>query len=145
MQQQIDAQCLLPRRWTPPTQWKQSWWRQSANSEVRPLCGCIRRRCSNVIERDVGFAYGTNSHHAGATGQWKALQTKVAADLDRLKVRRAQHQHEHDVKRAKDHADRMEREAGIAIEYAIASIEDAKIAVLDAVIANVEAQEAESA
>jgi hypothetical protein len=82
---------------------------------------------------------------AVATGQWTALQTKVAADLDRLKAKRAQHQHERDVKRAKDRADRMEWEAGIAIEYAIASIEDAKLAVLDAVIANVDAQEAQSA
>jgi hypothetical protein len=82
---------------------------------------------------------------AKATGQWKELQSKVTADLDRLKAKRAQHQHEHDVKRAKDRADRMEWEAGIAIEYAIASIEDAKLAVLDAVIANVEAQEAQSA
>jgi hypothetical protein len=73
------------------------------------------------------------------------LQTKVAADIDRLKAKQAQRQHERDVKRAKDRAERMEREAGIAVDYAIASIEDAKLAVLDAVIANVEAQEARSA
>jgi hypothetical protein len=82
---------------------------------------------------------------AVATGQWTALQTKITADLDRLKAKRAQQQHERDVKRTKDRADRMEREAGIAIEYAIASIEDAKLAVLDAVIANIDAQEAQSA
>jgi hypothetical protein len=82
---------------------------------------------------------------AAVTGQWNALQTKVAADIDRLKAKQAQRQHERDVKRAKDRAERMEREAGIAVDYAIASIEDAKLAVLDAVIANVEAQEARSA
>jgi hypothetical protein len=81
---------------------------------------------------------------AAVTERWNALQTKVAADIDRLKAKQAQQQHERDVKRAKDRADRMEWEAAIAVEYAIASIEDAKLAVLDAVIANVEAQEARS-
>jgi hypothetical protein len=39
----------------------------------------------------------------------------------------------------------MEKEAEIAVEYAIASIESAKLAVLDAVIANVEVREARGA
>jgi hypothetical protein len=81
---------------------------------------------------------------AAVTERWNALQAKVAADVDRLKAKQAQRQHERDVKRSKDRADRMEWEAAIAVEYAIASIEDAKLAVLDAVIANVEAQEARS-
>ncbi len=82
---------------------------------------------------------------AAVTGQWNALQTKVAADIDRLKEKRVQREHERDVKRAQDRAGRMEKEAEIAVEYAIASIESAKLAVLDAVIANVEVQEARSA
>jgi hypothetical protein len=40
---------------------------------------------------------------------------------------------EHDVKRAENRAERLEWEAGFAIDYAIASIEQANLAVLDAV------------
>ena len=40
---------------------------------------------------------------------------------------------EHDVKRAENRAERLEWEAGFAIDYAIASIEQGNLAVLDAV------------
>jgi len=46
------------------------------------------------------------------------------------------------VERVVHNADRLESEAGIAIEFALASIEDAKRAVLDAVVARIEAADA---
>src|SRR5215471_7155077 len=74
--------------------------------------------------------------------QWNALQAKVAADISRLKGAYEQQQHERDVNRADKRAARMESEANVAIDFAVASIEDAKRAVLDAVAANLEAREA---
>jgi hypothetical protein len=76
-------------------------------------------------------------------GQWNALQAKVAADIDRLKTAYEERQHDRAVDRTVHRADRLESEAGIAIDFALASIEDAKRAVLDAVAAKLEAAEAQ--
>ena len=44
------------------------------------------------------------------------------------------------MKHAESRADRLEWEAGFAIDYAIASVEQAKLAVLDAIDSRSEAQ-----
>ncbi len=71
--------------------------------------------------------------------QWHALQDKISADIARLRTNVLERQVERDVTRAADRAARKEAEACVAIDVAMASIEDAKLAVLDAVIADVEA------
>jgi hypothetical protein len=76
-----------------------------------------------------------------AAQNWNALKTKIAADIDSLKATVAERRQERDMKRAEDHAQKLERQATVAIDYAIASIEQAKLAVLDAVIGRMEAQE----
>ena len=76
-----------------------------------------------------------------ATRNWAAVRAKVAADMTSLKAHFAQEKHEHDVKRAEKRADRLDWEAGFAIDYAIASIEQAKLAVLDAIDARLAAEE----
>jgi hypothetical protein len=78
-------------------------------------------------------------------GQWNELQAKVAADINRLKTAYEQRQHDRSVDRTVHRADRLETEAGVAIDFALASIEDAKRAVLDAVAARIEAAEASDA
>jgi hypothetical protein len=80
-----------------------------------------------------------------AAAQWNALQAKVASDISRLKATYEQRQHDRSVDRAVHRADRLESEAGIAIDFALATIEDAKRAVLDAIAARIEASEARSA
>ncbi|MFL5615122.1 MAG: hypothetical protein ACJ796_15760 [Gemmatimonadaceae bacterium] len=77
------------------------------------------------------------------TTQWHTLQAKVAADIDRLRNDHSERQRNQSVKRAADRAARLETDAGVAIDYALASIEEAKLAVLDAVLAAIEAAEAE--
>ena len=74
-----------------------------------------------------------------AARSWKALQTKIAADIDALKANVGDRKA---VGRAEDHAGTLEREAAFAIDYAIASIEQAKIAALDAVIGRMETRQA---
>jgi hypothetical protein len=80
-----------------------------------------------------------------AARNWDAVRAKVSADIASLKANIARAKHEHDVKRAENRANRLEWEASFAIDYAIASIEQAKLAVLDAVDGRVAAQEAKQA
>jgi vacuolar-type H+-ATPase subunit I/STV1 len=72
---------------------------------------------------------------------WNALQAKIAADIDALKAGIAERKQERDVRRTENYAERLEWEAGFAIDYAVASIEQAKLAVLDAIAGRVQAEE----
>ena len=77
-----------------------------------------------------------------AVRDWHTVKAKVAADIAALKANVAETRHNHDVKRAERRADQLEWEAGFAIDYAIASVEQAKLAVLDAVDGRLAADEA---
>jgi hypothetical protein len=79
-----------------------------------------------------------------AVKNWTAVRAKIAADIDSLKASVAQAKHEVDMRHADGHADRLEWEAGVAIDYAVASVEQAKLAVLDAVSSRVEAEKAKA-
>ena len=70
------------------------------------------------------------------------MKAKIADDISHLKASVAHAKHEHDVKRAKNRADRLEWEAEFAVDYAIAAVEQAKLAVLDAVDGRLAAEEA---
>jgi hypothetical protein len=73
---------------------------------------------------------------------WNAVKAKVAADMNALKNGVAREKHKLDVEHAESHADEMEWEAGFAIDYAIASVEQAKLAVLDAIDSRLAAEQA---
>jgi ElaB/YqjD/DUF883 family membrane-anchored ribosome-binding protein len=73
---------------------------------------------------------------------WNALRAKINADIDALKASVAEAKHDRTVRRTENHAERLEQEAGFAIDYAIASVEQAKLAVLDAIDGRIEAEEA---
>lgn len=88
------------------------------------------------VNRDVKAAGDST------TKNWNVLKAKVAADMDALKSAVGQRKHELDVKRAETQAERLEWEAGFAIDYAISSVEQAKLALLDAIAGRVEADEA---
>jgi hypothetical protein len=76
---------------------------------------------------------------------WDAVRAKITADIASLKANIANAKHDHDLKRAESRADRLEWEAGFAIDYAIASVEQAKLAVLDAIDSRIAAEEAKQA
>ena len=80
-----------------------------------------------------------------ANRNWSAVKAKIADDMNHLKANIAHAKHEHDVKRAENRADRLEWEAEFAVDYAIASVEQAKLAVLDAVDGRLAAEEAKQA
>jgi hypothetical protein len=71
---------------------------------------------------------------------WNTLKAKVAADINALKANVAEAKHDYDVKREERRADRLEWEAGFAIDYAIASVEQANLAVLDAIDGRAQAE-----
>jgi hypothetical protein len=73
------------------------------------------------------------------------VKAKIAADIIALKAKAADVKHNIDVKTSEDHADEMEWEAGFAIDYAIASVEQAKLAVLDALDSRVQAEQVKRA
>ena len=77
-----------------------------------------------------------------AAKDWSTVKAKITADMNALKAGVADVKHDRDVKRAKNRADRLEWEAGFAVDYAIASVEQAKLAVLDAVDSRMEAEQA---
>jgi hypothetical protein len=80
-----------------------------------------------------------------ASRNWNALQAKIAADMQNLKSAIAERKRELKADRAEDTAERLEWEAGFAIDYAVASIEQARLAVLDAVAGRVDAEDARKA
>jgi hypothetical protein len=80
-----------------------------------------------------------------ASRDWKALEAKITADIQALKAGLAQRKREREVGRAEHTAERLEWEAGFAIDYAVASIEQAELAVLDAIAGRVDAEQAKRA
>jgi hypothetical protein len=77
-----------------------------------------------------------------AAKNWSAVKAKVAADMNSLKANVAQAKHDLGAKRAENYAEELEWEAGVAIDYAIASVEQARLATLDAIVGRVEAERA---
>jgi hypothetical protein len=74
-----------------------------------------------------------------------AVKAKISADLNALKSNVQRAKHNVDAKVARMRAEELEWEAGFAIDYAIASIEQAGFAVLDAIEAREAAEQAKVA
>ena len=80
-----------------------------------------------------------------ATRDTKALQAKITADMDALKAHVVEAKHGLDVKLAEKRADVLESDAGFSIDYAIASVEQARLAVLDAIDGRLAAEQVKRA
>ena len=89
-----------------------------------------------TVNREIKSAGDT------VAGNLNAVRAKIDADMGALKAGVAQVGHNLDVKRAESRADRLEWEAGFAIDYAIASVEQARLATLDAIVGRIEAEQA---
>jgi hypothetical protein len=79
-----------------------------------------------------------------ATSHWNALKTKVSADKDAWNAKVGQVKREISAGLADKHAERLEWEASFAIDSAVTAIEEAKSAVLDAIVARIEAGKAKA-
>jgi len=78
---------------------------------------------------------------ANASHDWAQLQAKVAADMNDLARWAAQVKHKVDIQRTEDRAEFLEANASFAIDYAIAAVEQAQLAVIDAVEARLQAEQ----
>ena len=76
---------------------------------------------------------------------WNAQKAKIAADMDALKAKVIRKKHELDARHAESEADDLEWDASLAIDFAIASVDQARMAVLDAVAGRIRAEEARQA
>jgi uncharacterized membrane protein YheB (UPF0754 family) len=86
------------------------------------------------VDQDIKAVKNATDHH------WASLRSKVATDADFLKTKVQEGERRIEAKRAENYAEVMEERASAAIDYAIASVEQAKLSVLDAIIARVDAQ-----
>ena len=80
-----------------------------------------------------------------ASVRWNGLKAKIAADMNHLKSKVAQRKHDLSVKRAANYSQLLDEDASFAVDYAIASIEQAKVAVLDAIAGRLEVEKAKRA
>jgi hypothetical protein len=115
---------------------------QEAHAKAAALRDQARAAASAATEKVNQEAKGAKDR---ASRNWNALQAKIAADVNSLKTVVAARKREIDAERAETTAERLEWEAAFSIDYAIASIEQAKYAVLDAIVGRVEAQDAKRA
>ena len=81
---------------------------------------------------------------AGST-KWGAMEAKLGADMDALKTRVHEKKLAIDAKIAERDAEDAEVAAGYAIDYAIAAIEQARLAAFEAIAARVDAAAANAA
>jgi len=81
---------------------------------------------------------------AGST-KWGAMEAKLGADRDALKMRVAEKKRAIDASIAEREAVDAGDDASFAIEYAIASVEQAKLAAIDAIAARLDAEAAKAA
>ena len=115
----------------------------SANKEAHDKVTTLKQQAHTAATQAVEKVnQEVSSAGQSATKNWDAMKAKVAADMNQLKAHVAQAKQEHDAKRAENRAERLEWEAGLAIDYAIASVEQARLAVLDAVDGRLTADEA---
>jgi len=99
-----------------------------------------RREQAQVAAEAAVQKLDQNIKSAGDTAstKWNGLKAKVAADMDDLKSKVAKRKHDLDVKRAANYSQLLDDDATFAVDYAIASIEQAKVAVLDAIVGRAE-------
>ena len=74
-----------------------------------------------------------------------AMEAKLGADRDTLKMRVVEKKRAIDASIAEREAVDAEDDASFAIEYAIASVEQAKLAAIDAIAARLDAEAAKAA
>lgn len=82
---------------------------------------------------------------ANAAGTWNQVQTSWQEHVGSVREKLEERKAERDVKRLQSAADDAEEYAAATIDFAIAAIEEAEYATLDAVLARAEADEAADA
>ena len=76
----------------------------------------------------------------GGVNLW--VHSPSSADIEMLKANIAHRKHDRGVKHAENHADWLEMEAVFAVNYAVSSLKQAEVAILDAIAARLDFEDA---
>jgi hypothetical protein len=118
----------------------------AAEKEARDKIAARKQQARDAATKAVEKVnQEANAANQSAARNWTAVKAKLADDMSHLKADVARAKHDHDAKGAENHADRLESDAAFAIDYAIASVEQARLAVLDAVDGRRAAEKAKQA
>jgi hypothetical protein len=116
----------------------------SAPKEAHDKVAALQEQAREALTKAVDKVnQDIKSAGESATKNWNAVKAKIAADMTSLKDDVARTKHKLDVKRADQRAQQLEKDAAVAIDYAITSIEQVKLAVLNAVEGRVRAEQIE--
>ena len=83
-----------------------------------------------------------NRMRCGIWGVNLWVHSASSADIEMLKANIAHRKHDHGVKLAENHAVSLEMETVFAVDYAVSSIKQAKVAILDAIAARLDVEDA---
>ena len=76
----------------------------------------------------------------GGVNLW--VHSASSADIEMLKANIAHRKHDHGVKLAENHADLLEMETVFAVDCAVSSLNQAEVAILDAIAARLDFEDA---
>jgi hypothetical protein len=104
--------------------------RQETNEQVKAR---VDQTKADIAAHDSAAKEKAGQAAGRAQSQWKSMQADAAAKRQDLQDRIARKRDQHDVKVAEEDAEAAEEDAADALDYATWVVEQAKLAVLDAV------------
>jgi hypothetical protein len=104
--------------------------RQETNEQVKAR---VDQTKADIAAHDSAAKEKAGQAAGRAQSQWKSMQADAAAKRQDLQDRIARKRDQHDVKMAEEDAEAAEEDAADALDYATWVVEQAKLAVLDAV------------
>ena len=104
--------------------------RQETNEQVKAR---ISQAKADIAARESTVKEKTEQAADQTQNQWKKLQADNAAKMKDLHDRIGRQREERDVKKAQKEADNAEEDAADALDYAAWAVDQAQLAVLDAI------------
>ena len=104
--------------------------RQETNEQVKAR---ISQAKADIAAREGTVKEKTEQAADQTQNQWKKLQADNAAKMKGLHDRIGRQRDQHDVKKAQKEADNAEEDAADALDYAAWAVDQAQLAVLDAI------------
>jgi hypothetical protein len=104
--------------------------RQETNEQVKARVDQTR---ADIAAHDSAAKEKAGQAAGRAQSQWKSMQADAAAKRQDQQDRMARKRDQHDVKVAEEEAEAAEEDAADALDYATWVVDQAKLAVLDAV------------
>ncbi len=104
--------------------------RHETNEQVKAR---IDQAKADISARDSAAKEKAEQAVGRTQSQWKSMQADAAAKMQDLQDRVARKRDQHDVKMAEEDAEAAEQDAADALDYATWAIDQAQVAVLDAI------------